>query len=57
MEWTSQVKMRFEAVCVHSDMQKKGGKMLHLKERETKETGERRLVFPPFSNEVGEIKK
>lgn len=31
--------------------------MLHLKEGEAKETGEGRLVFPPFNNEGGEIKQ
>lgn len=36
-------------------MQKKGRKMLHLKEGETKELGEGQLMFPPFSNEGGEI--
>jgi len=31
-------------VCVHSAVQKKGAKMLHLKERGTKETGGENLV-------------
>lgn len=42
-------------LCVRSAMQKKGRKMLHLKDGETKELGEGQLMFPPFSNEGGEI--
>lgn len=36
-------------------MQKKGTKMLHLKEGEAKELGERRLMLPPFSKKGGEV--
>lgn len=42
------------ALNVHSAVQKKGRKMLHLKEGGTKELGEERLMCPPFSNE-GEV--
>lgn len=59
VEWTSH-RPRWELrsrLCVHSAMQKRGGKMLHLKEGETRETGEGRLVFPPLNNEGGEIKQ
>lgn len=40
---------------VHSAMQKKGRKMLHLKEGEAEEHGEGKLTLPPFSNEGGEV--
>lgn len=60
MKWCSEVnliqaKTRTECtLCVYSAVQKKGTKMLHL-EGEAKELGEGRLMFPPFSNEGGEV--